>query len=119
MIVQGEDLGAWTIAQRIEWDKLTPAQQWLLDSVLGLEPAAEGELQPVRKTQADRWATHLAAARQFDTREGHLRVPRKHVEEITGDDGQVVGLQLGGGLDNTRRRADKLSAELDEPGMRW
>ncbi|MER7982595.1 hypothetical protein [Streptomyces sp. NPDC095817] len=53
VIVQGEDLGAWTIAQRVGWDKLTPAQQWLLDSVLGLEPAGEGELQPVRKSQAD------------------------------------------------------------------
>ncbi|OQQ13134.1 helicase [Streptomyces sp. M41(2017)] len=123
VIVQGEDLGAWTIAQRIGWDKLTPVQQWMLDSVLGLEPAGEGELQPVRKTQADRWATHLAAARQFHAREGHLRVPRKHVEEIAGGDGQVVGLRLGGWLDNTRRRADKLSAErreeLEELGMRW
>ncbi|MFJ7305672.1 helicase associated domain-containing protein [Streptomyces sp. NPDC099088] len=123
MIVQGEDLGAWTIAQRLGWDKLTPVQQWMLDSVLGLEPAGEGELQPVRKTQADRWATHLAAARQFHTREGRLRVPRKHVEEIAGEDGEVVGLRLGGWLDNTRRRADKLSAErrtaLDELGMRW
>ncbi|MET7830730.1 hypothetical protein ABZT23_39485 [Streptomyces sp. NPDC005386] len=52
MIVQGEDLGARTIAQRLGWEKLTPVQQWMLDSVLGLEPAAEGELQPVRKTQA-------------------------------------------------------------------
>ncbi|MFD6822923.1 Helicase associated domain protein [Streptomyces sp. NPDC060085] len=123
VIVQGEDLGAWTIAQRVGWDKLTPGQQWMLDSVLGLEPAGEGELQPERKTQADRWATHLAAARQFHAREGHLRVPRKHVEEIAGGDGQVVGLRLGGWLDNTRRRANKLSAErraeLDELGMRW
>ncbi|MFD7681719.1 Helicase associated domain protein [Streptomyces sp. NPDC060187] len=124
VIVQGEDLGAWTITQRLGWDKLTPVQQWMLDSVLGLESAGEGELQPVRKTQADRWATHLTAARQFHAREGHLRVPRKHVEEIAGDDdGEVVGLRLGGWLDNTRRRADKLSAErraeLDELGMRW
>ncbi|MGW6489652.1 helicase associated domain-containing protein [Streptomyces sp. NPDC055056] len=123
VIAQGEDLGAWTIAQRIGWDKLTLAQQWMLDSVLGLEPAVGGELQPAWKTQADRWATHLTAARQFHAREGHLRVPRKHVEEIAGDDGQVVGLRLGGWLDNTRRRADKLSAacrtELDELGMRW
>ncbi|MGW6486210.1 hypothetical protein [Streptomyces sp. NPDC055056] len=56
VIVQGADLGAWTITQRIEWDKLMPTQQWLLDSVLGLETAGEGELQPVWKRQADRWA---------------------------------------------------------------
>ncbi|MGQ4347503.1 helicase associated domain-containing protein [Streptomyces sp. SAS_275] len=95
----------------------------MFESVLGLDPAVEGELQPARKTQADRWATHLAAAHQFHAREGHLRVPRKHVEEIAGEDGEVAGLRLGGWLDNTRRRADKLSAErraeLDELGMRW
>ncbi|MFJ8802856.1 helicase associated domain-containing protein [Streptomyces sp. NPDC102487] len=118
VIVQGEDLGAWTIAQRIGWDKLTPVQQWMLDSVLGLEPAGEGELQPVRKSQAQRWATHLAAARQFYAREGHLRVPRKAVEDVGGEQ-----IKLGAFLDNTRRRAAKLSeqrrGELDDLGMRW
>ncbi|WP_438828222.1 Helicase associated domain protein [Streptomyces mirabilis] len=38
VIVQGEDLGAWTMAQRVGWDALTPAQQWMLDSVLGVDP---------------------------------------------------------------------------------
>ncbi|MET7356224.1 hypothetical protein [Streptomyces mirabilis] len=54
VLVQGEDLGAWTMAQRVGWDKLTPAQQWMLDSVLRLEPADEAEQPPVRRTQADR-----------------------------------------------------------------
>ncbi|MFD5520602.1 Helicase associated domain protein [Streptomyces sp. NPDC127066] len=124
VIVQGEDLGTWAWAQRAGWEKLTPVQQWLLESVLGLEPAAEGELQPVRKTQADRWATHLTAARQYRAREGHLHVPRKHIEELAGDDGESgTPVRLGGWLDNTRRRADKLNperrAELNELGMRW
>ncbi|MFJ7306138.1 Helicase associated domain protein [Streptomyces sp. NPDC099088] len=118
VIVQGEDLGAWVMAQRIGWDKLTPVQRWMLDSVLGLEPVVEGELQPARKTQADRWAIHLAAARQFHAREGHLRPARKHVEMVDGAESK-----LGAFLDNTRRRAGKLSeqrrAELDELGMRW
>ncbi|KPH97570.1 hypothetical protein OK006_8915 [Actinobacteria bacterium OK006] len=61
VIVQGEDLGAWTVTERVGWDKLTPAQQWMLESVLGVDPAVEADL-PVRRTQADRWATHLAAA---------------------------------------------------------
>ncbi|MEV5795732.1 helicase associated domain-containing protein [Streptomyces sp. NPDC052192] len=95
----------------------------MLDSDLGLEPAAEGELQSVRRSQADRWAIHLAAARQFHSREGHLRVPRRHVEEIAGEGGEVVCLSLGGWLDNTRRRVGKVAperrAELDELGMRW
>ncbi|MFC4471753.1 Helicase associated domain protein [Streptomyces xiangluensis] len=117
MIVQGEDLGAWTATQRLEWDKLLPAQQWLLDSVLGLEPAGEEE-RPVKRTQHDKWAANLAAARQFHTREGHLTVGRKHVEHVNGTE-----IKLGGWLDNTRRRAAKLSperrAELDALGMRW
>nr|WP_323138950.1 helicase associated domain-containing protein [Streptomyces mirabilis] len=78
---------------------------------------------PVRRTQADRWATHLAAARQFHTREGHLRVGRKHVEDLAGDGGESVSVRLGGWLDNMRRRADRLTPErraaLDALGMRW
>ncbi|MFF3467488.1 helicase associated domain-containing protein [Streptomyces sp. NPDC002619] len=125
VIVQGEDLGAWTRAQRTGWDRLTPVQHWLLNSVLGLEPANEAELQPTRRTQADRWAVNLAAARQFHAREGHLVVPRKHVEMIaTGeDDGLEEAVKLGAFLDNTRRRASKLAeqrrADLDALGMRW
>lgn len=126
VIVQGEDLGAWVQAQRAGWDRLVPVQQWLLDSVLGLRPLtpAEAAARPVRRTQTDRWATHLAAARQFHAREGHLRVPRKFVEELAGEEGESgVPVRLGGWLDNTRRRADKLTPErlaaLDELGMRW
>lgn len=119
VIVQGEDLGAWAAAQRTGWDRLLPAQQWLLANTLGMEPADETEQPPARRTQADRWATHLAAARQFHTREGHLNAGRKHVEQM--EDGTEV--KLGGWLDNTRRRATKLTperrAELDEFGMRW
>jgi hypothetical protein len=118
VIVQGEDLGAWTVAQGVGWDRLTPAQQWMLDSVLRLEPAGEAEQLPVRRTQADRWASHPAAARQFHTREGHLNVPRKHVEDVGG-----APVKLGAFLNNTRRRAAKLSperrADLDALGMRW
>ncbi|MFJ1561956.1 helicase associated domain-containing protein [Streptomyces mirabilis] len=93
--------------------------------VLGLEPANEAELQPTRRTQADRWAVNLAAARQFHVREGHLVVPRKHAEMIAtgGDDGLEEAVKLGAFLDNTRRRASKLAeqrrADLDALGMRW
>ncbi|MCX5355923.1 DEAD/DEAH box helicase [Streptomyces mirabilis] len=123
VIVQGEDLGAWTNAQRAGWEALMPAQQWLLDSVLGLESVSEAEQTPARRTQADRWATHLAAARQFHAREGHLNAPRKHIEEMAGEGGEVTAVRLGGWLDNTRRRADRLPAarhvELNALGMRW
>ncbi|WP_249402401.1 helicase associated domain-containing protein [Streptomyces sp. YIM 121038] len=122
VIVQGEDLGAWAAAQRVEFGRLLPAQQWLLTTV-GIEAApAEQRRQAVaarpRRSQADRRALGLAAARAFHAREGHLTVPRKHIETV---DGQEV--KLGGWLDNTRRRADKLTdeerAELSALGMRW
>ncbi|MFF5009740.1 helicase associated domain-containing protein [Streptomyces phaeochromogenes] len=107
-------------AQRTGWDRLLPAQQWLLTNTLGIKPTAEGEtVGPARRSQDERWTTHLTAARQFHTREGHLNAGRKHVEQM--EDGTEV--KLGGWLDNTRRRVTKLTperrAELDELAMRW
>jgi hypothetical protein len=117
LIVQGEDLGAWAAAQRTGWDKLKPAQQWLLETTLGLEPA-DGEDKPARPSRDDKWRLNIAAARQYHAREGHLTVPRKHVEVIDG-----TPVKLGTFLDNTRRRANKLTPQrrndLDQLGMRW
>jgi hypothetical protein len=133
VVVQGEDLGRWVQACRFGWDALQPAQQWLLENALGLEPAQESE-RPVKRTQDDKWKLNLAAAKAFHAREGHLVVPRKHVESVEsrggsggvqgGADGfEVVDVKLGMVLDNIRKRADKLSderrAELDALGMRW
>ncbi|MEU6148229.1 Helicase associated domain protein [Streptomyces sp. NPDC047081] len=118
VIVQGEDLGAWIGGQRVSWDRLVPAQQYLLET-LGIEPVGDGGV-PVlaRRAQDARWAVNLAAARAFHAREGHLTVPRKHVEVVGGE-----LVKLGAFLDNTRRRAAKLGsgrrADLDELGMRW
>ncbi|MCX4851405.1 helicase associated domain-containing protein [Streptomyces sp. NBC_00893] len=131
VIVQGEDLGRWVTAQRHGWEQLLPAQQWLLENVLGIEPAEEAE-RPVKRTQDDMWAVNLRAARQFHAREGHLRVPRKHVEQVgteaglvgrqNGADGVMV-VKLGTWLDNVRKRVAKLPeqrrADLDALGMRW
>ncbi|WP_449341379.1 helicase associated domain-containing protein [Streptomyces canarius] len=53
---------------------------------------------------------------------GHLRPARKHVERLDVD-GEAVDIKLGTFVDNTRRRADKLTperrTELDQLGMRW
>ncbi|AEY94132.1 helicase (plasmid) [Streptomyces hygroscopicus subsp. jinggangensis 5008] len=121
LVVQGEDLGAWAAAQRQGRDKLSPAQQWLLGSTLGLEPAAPGA-RPAKLTTDGKWALNLRAARQYHAREGHLRPARKHVERLD-IDGEAVDIKLGTFLDNTRRRADKLTperrTELDQLGMRW
>ncbi|WP_124723863.1 helicase associated domain-containing protein, partial [Streptomyces sp. ADI95-17] len=131
VIVQGEDLGRWVAAQRFGWEQLLPAQQWLLENVLGIEPAGD-EKRPVKRTQDDMWAVNMAAAQQFHTREGHLRVPRKHAEHLEMGDGPAghqsgaigpVVVKLGIWLDNVRKRADRLSAErraeLGALGMRW
>ncbi|WP_053758323.1 helicase associated domain-containing protein [Streptomyces sp. AS58] len=71
-----------------------------------------------RVSQDARWEANLAAARQFHAREGHLRVPRQHVETIEG-----TPLRLGAFLDNTRRRTTKLNeqrrADLNALNMRW
>ncbi|MEU3342563.1 helicase associated domain-containing protein [Streptomyces sp. NPDC006668] len=75
-------------------------------------------VRPVVRSQADRWESNLAAARQFHAREGHLTVPRKHVELVDGEE-----IPLGSFVANSRRRAAKLSeerrADLDALGMRW
>ncbi|WP_432190274.1 helicase associated domain-containing protein [Streptomyces sp. Tue6028] len=123
VVVQGEDLGTWITAQRAGWEQLVPAQQYLLETI-GVEPPAEGETVAARRSQDERWAVNLAAARQFHAREGHLVVPRKHVETITvGHGGGQEVVKLGAFVDNSRRRAGKLSEQrrtaLDELGMRW
>ncbi|WP_326778310.1 helicase associated domain-containing protein [Streptomyces sp. NBC_01445] len=131
--MQGEDLGVCVQVQRLGWDNLGAAQQWLLGHVLGLEAAGEDE-RPVRRTRDDKWMLNLAAARQFHSREGHLNVPRKHIELVPLDEagrgahsaaleGDSVPVALGMFLANTRRRADKLTperrTELDALDMRW
>jgi hypothetical protein len=59
-----------------------------------------------------------SAARRFYAREGHLRVPRQHREDV---DDELLG--LGSFISNARRRAAKLSPErrkaLNALVMRW
>ncbi|MER5617485.1 hypothetical protein [Streptomyces sp. NPDC002215] len=74
VIVQGEDLGRWATAQRHGWEQLLPAQQWLLENVLGIEAVGDDE-RPVKRTQDDMWALNLTAARQFHACEGTCWYP--------------------------------------------
>ncbi|GHC94928.1 helicase [Streptomyces violaceochromogenes] len=131
VVHQGEDLGRWVRSVRFGWDQLTAVQQWLCEQVLGIEPAAEDEKLPPRRSQADKWALNYTAAKQYYQREGHLRVPRKHIETIavaSGDGGrdgapEVRELRLGAWVSNQRSRAGALSPErveqLSAIGMRW
>ncbi|WP_079060627.1 DEAD/DEAH box helicase, partial [Streptomyces bungoensis] len=82
VVHQGEDLGRWVRSVRYGWDKLTTVQQWMCEHILGIQPASEDEKPPPRRTQADKWALNYQAAKQYYQREGHLRVPRKHIERI-------------------------------------
>ncbi|MFE5689677.1 helicase associated domain-containing protein [Streptomyces sp. NPDC056512] len=112
VVHQGVDLGRWVRVQRLGWDKLTTVQQWMCVQVLGIEPAAEDEKPPARRTQADKWAMNYEAAKQFYQREGHLRVPRKHVARIAGEgvgeDQEERELRLGARISNQRSRAATL-----------
>ncbi|MFG2776052.1 Helicase associated domain protein [Streptomyces sp. NPDC048350] len=132
VIHRGEDLGRWVKAQRLGWDKLTTVQQWMCEQVLGITPATEDEKPPPRRTQAAKWATNYQAAKQYYQREGHLQVPRKHVERIVvGGDGsggsgegqEVREIRLGAWIGNQRSRAATLTPErmeqLSAIGMRW
>ncbi|CAK7284124.1 DEAD/DEAH box helicase family protein [Streptomyces misionensis JCM 4497] len=120
---QGEDLGRWVRSVRLGWDNLTTVQQWMCEQVLGITPAAEDEKPPPRRTQADKWAMNYEAAKQYYEREGHLRVPRKHVERIVGEDQEERELRLGAWISNQRSRAATLTPErveqLSAIGMRW
>ncbi|MFC8295249.1 Helicase associated domain protein [Streptomyces sp. NPDC057242] len=122
VVRQGEDLGRWVQSVRLGWDQLTTVQQWMCEQVLGIEPAAEDE-KPKRRTQADKWAMNYEAARQFYEREGHLQVPRKHVERIVGEDQEEREHKLGAWISNQRSRAATLTVErmelLSAIGMRW
>ncbi|MFJ7497376.1 helicase associated domain-containing protein [Streptomyces sp. NPDC097727] len=65
----------------------------------------------------------MAAARQFYEREGHLKVPRKHVETVLSGDGWEPQFRLGAWVNNQRSRAAVLSPErvdqLSTVGIRW
>ncbi|MFF5314813.1 helicase associated domain-containing protein, partial [Streptomyces massasporeus] len=135
VVHQGEDLGRWVRSVRLGFDRLTTVQQWMCEHILGITPATETEKPKPRTSQADKWALNYQAATQFFEREGHLRVPRKHIERIIvggdgeasgrddGEDQEVRDLRLGAWISNQRTRAATLSPErveqLSTIGMRW
>ncbi|WP_437023862.1 Helicase associated domain protein [Streptomyces sp. enrichment culture] len=134
VVHQGEDLGRWVRSVRLGWDKLTTVQQWMSEHILGIQPATEDEKPKPRTSQADKWAINYTAAKQYYQREGHLRVPRKHIERIvigrggygdcdSGEDQEERELRLGAWVANQRSRAATLTPErieaLSAIGMRW
>ena len=122
---QGEDLAGWARTQQLGWDKLGPAQQWMCEHVLGLEPLAPAERPRGKVSHAEKERRNLLAAAQYRAREGHLNPPRTHKETIVLDDGTGAEVILGLGLflENSRRRKADIppvrAARLTELGMRW
>ncbi|MFI8483949.1 helicase associated domain-containing protein [Streptomyces rubrogriseus] len=65
---------------------------------------------------------HCEAARQFYEREGHLQVPRKHVERTVGEGQEERVHKLGAWIGNQRSRAATLTERMEllsASGMRW
>ncbi|MET7303866.1 Helicase associated domain protein [Embleya sp. NPDC005575] len=116
--VGGEDVGAWLERQRRSGAGLSAAQREALAEV-GVEVA---EVPVRRSVSVDRWALTLAAAAAFRARQGHLTVPRKHVETVEVG-GEVHRVKLGVALANARQRqaswATERVAALTGLGMRW
>ncbi|GAB2884989.1 DEAD/DEAH box helicase [Streptomyces mayteni] len=152
--VAGADIGTWLRRQRHGWKHLSQAQRGLLGD-LGIGPlhtapetaqeAVEGAQEPAgpeaggtavpaaRKPSGGRSGSFergLAAARQYLAREGHLKVPRGHIEHLVLEDavgggdqepGETVAVRLGVWRSNMRSRRDALPVEqqtaLDEIGL--
>ncbi|MDT0347731.1 DEAD/DEAH box helicase [Streptomyces litchfieldiae] len=149
--VAGVDVGMWLRRQRQGWKRLTAGQRELLNG-LGVTPLPTPSAAPTqaatentgavpvpaaRKPATGRNASFergLAAARQYLNREGHLTIPRTHIEHLVIEDSadgdgqelqdqeqQAVAVKLGVWRSNMRSRRDKLTPEqqaaLDQIGL--
>ncbi|MFH0245847.1 helicase associated domain-containing protein [Streptomyces sp. HK10] len=131
--VGGEDVGLWLARQRTQWEQLADGQRERLEA-LGAQPTATapgdqagagdqtaGTAVVVVPAGASAWDRALAALRQYQAREGHVRVPRKWIETIHDQAGQEHPIRLGVWISNQRQRRNRLNAEhaavLEELGV--
>ncbi|MFJ2629953.1 Helicase associated domain protein [Streptomyces sp. NPDC087532] len=116
-VMAGEDVGAWLAHQRTNWDTLHEEQRQLL-AELGVTPSGGGIQSAPRLTQDHKFARNLAAATAYAQREGHLNVPRQHIEITDGPE-----IKLGIWISNQRSRRARLHPQrvdaLNALGMRW
>ncbi|MEU9383583.1 Helicase associated domain protein [Streptomyces sp. NPDC048279] len=110
--------GEWLTAQLTRRADLQPEQRRLLEE-LGPDMPEVGAVPPQNSPLLAReqaFQRGLAAARAFRVREGHLKVPQRHIEEIDGE-----RVRLGQWLSNLSRRRSGLSpqrqAALAELGL--
>ncbi|MEW2467960.1 Helicase associated domain protein [Streptomyces sp. NPDC046994] len=123
--VHGMDVGKWLQKQRRHtvWQELLPGQRERLEG-LGIAPLPPQQEAPpkARKGGAGAFERGLEAIRQYKGREGHLTVPRAHVETVVVD-GQEHAVKLGVFLSNTKSRRAKLTSDklavLADLGLEW
>ncbi|WP_331727654.1 Helicase associated domain protein [Streptomyces canus] len=122
--IHGMDIGKWLAKQRTRsvWEALTDGQRERLEQ-LGITPPTPAlELEAPAKpptTPVSAFEKGVAALTQYKTREGHLTVPRGHVEALP--DGTEVRLGVWTMNQKTRRTKlgdDKLAA-LATLGLEW
>ncbi|MEV4431127.1 Helicase associated domain protein [Streptomyces sp. NPDC049602] len=123
--VHGMDIGKWLARQRKPevWTALTDRQRERLEAIGVLPHAAEPEAPTKPSTTAvSAFERGVAALAQYLTREGHLRVPRGHVEVIVVD-GEEHSVKAGVFLSNTKSRRAKLTTDklqaLAGLGLDW
>ncbi|MFE1927125.1 Helicase associated domain protein [Streptomyces asoensis] len=120
--VHGMDIGKWLARQRKPevWQALHNGQRERLER-LGITPLVEEPETPVKPSTAlvSAFERGVAALAQYKTREGHLTVPRAHVERL--EDGTEV--KLGVWIMNQKGRRAKLTADklrqLADLGLEW
>jgi hypothetical protein len=117
------DIGKWLARQRTPevWQALHDGQRERLEQLGITPPAPEPEAVTAKPVTGSLSAFErgVAALAQYKTREGHLTVPRSHVERL--EDGTEV--KLGVFLSNTKTRRAKLTpdklAALATLGLEW
>ncbi|WP_435059646.1 Helicase associated domain protein [Streptomyces sp. bgisy060] len=121
MLVFGDDIGLWLLQQQKDWSGLSEEQQRRLLAV-GVQPAVPVALPAgaaagdaaLLAAEASNWERHLTAARQYQEREGHMRIPRAHCETVVDAAGVHHVLKLGVWRSNTRSRRAKLPKQQYE-----
>ncbi|MFE4663819.1 helicase associated domain-containing protein [Streptomyces sp. NPDC056716] len=116
------DIGKWLARQRTPnvWETLTDGQRERLER-LGITPLAPEQEAPAKPstTPLSAFERGVAALTQYKTREGHVTVPRGHIETLP--DGTEV--KLGVWIMNQKTRRAKLTpdklAQLANLGLDW
>jgi superfamily II DNA or RNA helicase len=101
----GVNLGTWVATQRVNRDRLEPRRRAQLEAVSGW----------LWEATIDTFPAKLALLRNYAAREGHARVPQRHVED---------GVNLGTWVATQRKRRHQLdpaehSALEAIPGWTW